>query len=98
MSQRYYEFFRKTAQLSFLTVLLLGQGINAGIAHDPQKKELQIKFLKNWNYQQKGIQVQLALMLRGVLMVPKRYHLVDQTGKYCTLAEKGIGVTQKQLD
>jgi len=67
MSHRYYEFFRKTAQLSLLTVLLLGQGINAGIAHDPQKKELANKIFEKLKLPTKGNSSSIGSYAKGCL-------------------------------
>ena len=40
---RYYSFLEKTVRLVILTVLILGQSVNYGLTHDPQKQE----FAKN---------------------------------------------------
>ena len=67
MSHKYYEFFRKTAQLSLLTVILLGQGINAGIAHDPQKKELANKIFEKLKLPTKGNSSSIGSYAKGCL-------------------------------
>jgi penicillin-insensitive murein DD-endopeptidase len=67
MSHRYYEFFRKTSQLSLLTVLLLGQGINAGVAHDPQKKELANKIFEKLKLPTKGNSSSIGSYAKGCL-------------------------------
>ena len=40
---RYYSFLEKTVRLVLLTVLILGQSVNSGLTHDPQKRD----FAKN---------------------------------------------------
>ena len=67
MSHRYYDFFRETAQLSLFTVLLLGQGINAGIAHDPQKKELANKIFEKLKLPTKGNSSSIGSYAKGCL-------------------------------